>query len=213
MFARSNICAVIAALALAAAPAAAVVVSGTVDTGTAHAAGGSFSLIANPAGMSVGEDNFNDNNLHAFDELQNHTLTSLLKLNGGASLAAGTRISSHYLVFDPARFTTIGGTVTFDRPILGVIFRGRELSASDFLSNPLVTYLNPGSRGFEFGDILGISGNTVRFDVKAQTPGDSFRVITAAAVPEPSSWAMLIVGFIMVGVASRRRARTATVTV
>jgi hypothetical protein len=211
MLDRNRVFAVFAAAALAAAPAAATVISGTVDFGTSHAAGGTFITIGNPAGLSVGEDNFNDDNMRAFNEVQGFTLLSALKLDNSPAIAAGTRVSSHFVVFDPAKFRSIGGTVTFDRPILGVIFRSRQLASSDFLANPLVTYLNPGSRGFEFGDILGISGNTVSFDIKAKTPGDSFRVITAA-VPEPATWGMLMVGFGMVGFAARRRNRSVSVT-
>jgi hypothetical protein len=41
-------------------------------------------------------------------------------------------------------------------------------------------------------------------------PGPGFHVIgTAAAVPEPASWAMLIAGFGLTGAAMRRRARVA----
>jgi hypothetical protein len=62
--------------------------------------------------------------------------------------------------------------------------------------------------GFETAqDAASFLGNKVTFRLQASSPGDTFRVITAA-VPEPGTWAMLLTGFGLVGLAGRRRSRS-----
>jgi hypothetical protein len=69
-----------------------------------------------------------------------------------------------------------------------------------------VTYLNPDLRGLEDGDIATFTGNRVNTNLSASSPGDYIRVLTVSrAVPEPATWAMLILGFGAAGSAIRRR--------
>ena len=55
---------------------------------------GNFIIPANPSG-GVGRNNFDDNNVRAFNELQNYTLTASLLLDVGGSVASGRSIYSH----------------------------------------------------------------------------------------------------------------------
>ncbi len=202
----------IAVAVLAATPAVAAVTSGNLTGGTALSNGGTFVIIANPSGLTVGNDNFQNNDVRAFNEAQNFTLLSALNTNLGGTVAAGTKINSHYLNFDPGPSRTVTGTATFDTAILAVIWTRTNLIDSHFLGAPGVTYLNPTAVGFETAqDSTSFMGNTLTFTLKASSPGDSWRVITEAAVgggnavPEPSSWAMLLAGFGLIGHLARRR--------
>ncbi len=189
--------------------ATAAVVSGAITGGSASP--GVFTILTPP--FAVGNNNQSANNaLFAYNEKQNVLLGSALTLDLGGVIAAGTRIASHGVVFDPVASRSVIGSVTFDRPILGVIWLDSRLAATDaLLSLPLITNNNPGSRGLEARDRPGTTfvGNTLFInDWVASSPGDNLRVITAA-VPEPATWAMLIAGFGMVGFAARRRHRIA----
>lgn len=201
---------------LAAAPASAVVVAGTLTGGTAlqpvaatrnrpAIAAGTFVIVDPiPSGFAVGDNNFQDHNVRAFNEAQKFKLTSDLRFNGSPNVAAGVRVSSHYVVFDPRETRTAIGSITFGNRILGVMTNSTRLAESDFLGNPLVSYLNPNARGLEANtDSVVFSGKALNYTLQAGSPGDSFRVITA--VPEPANWAMLIAGFGLVGAAQRRR--------
>lgn len=186
--------------ALASGAANAAIVTGDVTGGSS---GGAFvelnPTVASP--LTVGNDNFNDPNLYAFNERQNVTLTSAI---GG--IAAGTIVSSHYVFFDPVNrpASTVIGNVTFDGTILAVLTSTSALAATDALfSAPNVTYLNPTNRGLEGADALSFANQTVSVDFRATTPGDYVRVITAA-VPEPATWAMMLLGFFGIGFAMRR---------
>ena len=198
-----------ATLSLLAVQAAASVVGGTITGGTVFTRGGSFIVIANPSGLTVGNNNFDDNNVRAFNEVQTYSLASVLFTDLGGPIGAGTVIDSHYLVFDPRLNQTVQGTATFDTPVLGIIYSFAALQTSDGLGAPGVTYLKPSARGLEPPvDAVSFTGSKVSFDLSGSSPGDSFRVITAAAVPEPASWALLVLGFGMTG-AGLRRARLA----
>jgi hypothetical protein len=195
------------AAAIAAFPANAAVVSGALTGGTALSSGGVFQIIANPSGLTVGNNNFQNNNVRVFNEAQNVVLAGPLAVDVVAgNIAAGTRVSSHYLNFDPGLGqTTAIGSVSFSTPILGVITTRTNLVGSLLLGAAGVTYLHPTLVGLEPAvDTIGFSGNTLTFDFETGVPGDSIRIITAG-VPEPASWAMLIAGFGLVGAASRRR--------
>ncbi|WP_207790719.1 PEPxxWA-CTERM sorting domain-containing protein [Thermaurantiacus tibetensis] len=196
-----------AAATLLATAASAAVTGGAITGGTASP--GTFVILTPP--FAVGNNNQQVNNrLFAWNEKQNVLLTAPLVTDLGGTILAGTRVASHGVVFDPVATRTVKGFVTFDRPILGVIWQTSRLVATDgLLGLPTITYNSPSARGLEARDIPGTSfaGNTLLInDWQASSPGDNIRVITAA-VPEPATWAMLITGFGMVGFALRRRQR------
>ncbi len=202
-------CTCVAAL-LIAAPASAVVVSGTITGGTVATRGGTFIILNNPVGIVLAGNFFDDNNVRAFNEQQGVMLGSALALDLGGTIGAGRSISSQYLAFDPARNQTVEGTVTFDRPVLGIIYSRDLLIASDPLGLSMVTYLSPLARGLELTtDFVSFVGKTVTYRLSASNPGDNFRVITSDA-PEPGTWAMLTIGLGLVGFNLRRRQAAVT---
>lgn len=193
------------AAAIGAMPVNAAIVSGNLTGGTALSLGGSLQIIADPSGLTLGNNNFESNDVRVFNEQQNVFLASPLTVDVLAgNIAAGTRVSSHYLHFDPDQNLTAIGSVTFSSKILGVIVSRPRLLTSLGLAAGNVTYLHPTLVALEDFDLAGFSGNTLFFNIEAGDPGDSIRIITAG-VPEPASWAMLIAGFGLVGAVSRRR--------
>jgi hypothetical protein len=195
-------------------PAHSAVISGTVNGGSVNGFGGFVKLNAAAPGFSVGNDNFNTNNLYAFDERQGVTLTAALAANLGlTSIAVGTRINSHFIFFDPRARETLQGNVTFDSPVLAAITFRPQLIASNYLGSANVTYLTPGSYGLEpgidFVTLASPGANSIRINFfTADSPGDHFRIITAApvaVVPEPATWTAMILGFGLVGGKLRRR--------
>lgn len=216
---KTFLASVTAALLLGATPAAAAIVSGVVTDGTVLGSG-TFVKLDPALAFSVGQNNFNTNNLYALDEAQSFTLTSDQIANLGlTSIAAGTKVNSHYVFFDPLATQTLRGTLTFDTPVIAAITLRPALIASNYLGAAGVTYLYPGSVGLEQGTdflTLGNPGaNNLRINfLSSDSPGDHFRVITlapaAAGVPEPATWLTMIMGFGLLGqVLRRRRARRA----
>ncbi|MFK8028394.1 MAG: PEP-CTERM sorting domain-containing protein [Gammaproteobacteria bacterium] len=177
----------------------------SIISGTANNTGAMFINQSGTPPATVGNNNFQTPDLYAFDELQNFELVSDLTVNllpssaagqgtaNAGTIAMGTSISSHYVFFDPRDSTSQIGTVLFDAPILGIITLTAQLSASDLLGNPAVTYLNPGLRGLESNDAASVTSlmnpNELTVDWRASTPGDYIRVITAASpVPVPAAF-------------------------
>lgn len=203
---------------LSASAANATIIGGSLTGGSAFTAGGLFVKLTpplpNPFGPanSVGNDTFQSPNLFGFDEDQNILLLAPLDTNIGLDpIPAGTVIASHYIFFDPAQNQQAIGTVDFDSAIVSIITGVGNLSASDFLANTGVNYLNPAARGLEPGDTVTISGtNQISVNFTAGSPGDYIRVITAfsptaAAAPEPTSASLLV--FLGAGILMRRRRR------
>lgn len=202
--------------ALLTGPVSATIIGGSVTGGTAFTAGGTFVKLtvplANPFGPpnSVGNDTFQSSNLYGFDEDQNILLGAPLMIDVGSSpLTAGMIVASHYIFFDPNSTESIIGTVDFDSDVLGIVTSTNHLLSSDFLANTGVNYLNPSARGLEYGDFVTISGlRQIQFDTQASSPGDYVRVLTAfspAAVPEPETYGMLLVGLGLIGFMIRDR--------
>jgi hypothetical protein len=197
-----------ASLALAA-PAAAVVTVGGITGGTP---GVTFSIGVLPA---VLPQQTPLPQVIAFDELQAVTVVSTIVPNRGSTVLAGTRVASHLVYFTTSiNNTDAQGFVTFSRPVLAVFADTAKLNATNYLGLPGVTYPSLTNWGLEWPDLNAvaprtgttISGNTVFFDWRTNTLGpDAIRVLIL--VPEPTTWAMLIAGFGLVGFAARQRKR------
>lgn len=151
-------------------------------TAEATIIGGTVTKISPPA--NVGNNNQQDPRLLGFDERQDVLLSASLAVdNPAGTIAAGTWVRSHYIIYDPVGTTSIVGTAIFDEDILGIMTKTATLNASDFLGAPATSYLNPSLRGLESGDTATITAaRTVSFDLTASSPGDYIRVVTA---PEP----------------------------
>ncbi len=132
----------------------------------------------------------------------------------GIVVAPTQAVSSDYFNFNPrglsvAQNTVVNGVATFSGRVIAVIFDRAGLNATSATSafgRVGTTYNNPAFFGLEpplLGDSATFSGNQVNFRMVALSPGDNFRVLTA--VPEPSTWMMLLLGFGMAGSALRRR--------
>jgi hypothetical protein len=209
-----NLLLALTALVVSTAPAAAII------TGGSAAGSPDFIKLIVPVTEStpdntVGNDNFNSPNLFGFDEDQTIALPFDINVDILAStglpgtLSAGTVVASHYIFFDPDGDGLINGRVSFNSNIVAVIFTRNNLAATDSLIHNGVTYLNPGLRGLEAGDMVSIfDANTLSFITKASTPGDYVRVLTAFSpdieVPAPAAIALFGLGLAALGL--RRKA-------
>lgn len=200
------------ALAFVGAPASAVTVLGSLTGGTAMADGGV--LLINPAPPAViGSGLFGDSNVRVFDEVKTF-LPEDVVVQGPVTIPTGTFIESHLVVFDPGPWRTVTGTLEFDGFVVGIVGRTTPTwvyvdtinSTTPFLGSPGLTY--GFLEGIEGADFITISGKKITFSLSSGGTSDAFRVLTV--IPEPMTWAMLIVGFGLVGVASRRRSGTRT---
>jgi len=121
----------------------------------------------------------------------------------------GQAVDSWFVFFDPnATDTRVKGAITFDHDILFVLDDQSELRASASFGKPGVTYdYSRAAIGLEASDKARTSfgGHTLAFSWTAVAPGDHIRVMTAAAIPEPSTYALLAGGLFAVGFVARRR--------
>ncbi len=177
---------------------------------------------------TVGNDTFQNFNLYGFDEGQNIEITVPLSVDdiangsgsgsGTGTLPIGTTVASHYIFFDPSGASRQRGFVNFDSNILAIISSTDNLSASDFLINTGVNYLNPSARGLERTDSVTITDLTqIEVNWRAITPGDYIRVLTEFSpgadpgsdlntTPEPSS-ILALLGISLGGLFTRKKAR------
>ena len=162
-------------------PSMAVVLNGEI---TRQDGFGSFEKLDTKTPFSVGQDNFNTNNLYAFDEDQNIVLLDAIRVDIGDEdgiLPAGTEVASHYVFFDSVAGTQMG-YIDFDAPILGVAAFQDTMGATDFLANTAVNYIGTELRGLEQGDYVWVDENDpFRLWVfwAGSSPGDYVRVFTA----------------------------------
>ncbi len=214
MYGKSIISA--AVLSLMATVAGATTVGGAITGGNVLGTG-NFVILDPATGFSIGNDNFDDDNLYAFDEDQNITITSAISVDIGTDPQAGDVVASHYIGFDPADlrpYHTLIGYVDFDADIFGVATSTTNLANSDYLANTAVTYLNPNLRGLEpqtdtvWIDML--DPRRLWVDLLAATPGDYIRVFTMesplAPVPLPASGLLLLGAIGGLGLKRRKKA-------
>ena len=148
---------------------------------------GTFIKLDTDTPFTVGEDNFNTDNLYGFDENQNIVLDAPIRVDigqPGGLLPAGTEVASHYVFFDSVNSEHIG-YVDFDAPILGIAAYQDTMAATDFLANTAVNYVSPRLRGLERGDLVWIDKeNPARLWVfwAGSSPGDYIRVFTERSV-------------------------------
>lgn len=158
---------------------------------------------------NIGLPNTNQTTVvQGFDEVQGLTLAGALEVYSYAAssnviLPVGTVISSHMVLFDPVQTASGQADVTFDQPILGIIYLDLDLfNTHSLLGRAGVSYpgTNVTAYGFESTEsALLVNANTLRFSATASNPGDRFRVIT---YPAPGALAMGGLGLVVVG---RRR--------
>lgn len=145
---------------------------------------GEFVILDPATSFAVGQDNFDDANLYAFNEDQNITLVEPVRVDiGGGELGvipAGTVVASHYVFFDSLDSSHFG-FVYFDAPILGVAAQADTMAATDYLANTSVTYIGTDLRGLEGGDYVWIDEDDPQRLFVAwagSSPGDYIRVFT-----------------------------------
>jgi hypothetical protein len=197
------------------------ITGGAVTGGSAFTAGGTFVDLSVPWGTAstpantVGDANFGTPDLYAFAESQSFTLTSALTAQvGQTSIAAGTAVNSFFVTLEPggAGFLLVGH-VDFNAPVLAIITSDGSLTASNFLGDAGITYLDPTSVGLESGDFVTIDGSNpdqIDWNTTASTPGDSVRVIlgpATTAVPEPFTLPAVGFGLLLFAVGMKRKKR------
>ncbi len=161
-----------------------------------------------PLPSAVGNNNQQTINLQYFagqTKIVGAALASTLS-GLGITVAATQKVASDFFVFDPARTSLASGTITFANNVLGIISTRTGLIAirpTSAFGLAGVTVNTPTLVGFERGDTASFAGNTVSLRLTGASPGDTFAVLTA--VPEPSTWMMMLFGFGVAGFALRRR--------
>jgi len=144
---------------------------------------GKFVVLDTTRSFDVGEDNFNTDNLYAFNEDQNITLVEPIRVDIGGKngfIPQGEIVASHYVFFDSLAGIHYG-YVEFDAPILGIAAFQDTMAATDFLANNKVNYISTELRGLEEGDRVWVDDeNPKRLWVywAGSSPGDYIRVFT-----------------------------------
>ena len=161
-------------------PSMAVVVGGAILDQNGN---GTFVLLDTDRPFDVGADNFNTDNLYAFNEDQNILLTEPIRVDIGGDrgvIPQGETVASHYVFFDSLAGIHYG-YVDFDAPILGIAAFQDTMAATDFLANNRVNYINTELRGLERGDRVWVdTEDPHRLWVfwAGSSPGDYIRVFT-----------------------------------
>lgn len=148
---------------------------------------GVFMKLDTDVPFDVGNDNFDDDNLYAFDEDQNIILERPIQVDIGGEngfIPAETEVASHYVFFDSLSGIHIG-FVDFDAPILGIAAFQDTMGATDFLANTSVNYIGTELRGLERGDQIWVDEDDPhRLWVywAGSSPGDYVRVFTRRSI-------------------------------
>ena len=156
--------------------------SGVLTGGSSLTNGGMFLLI--PAPAVLGNNEYDDDNVRAFNEVQDLLLADNLILDAVASglssnvLGAGSVVSSHYVIYDPASLGTVVFTATFDEPVLGIVTSNVRFNDTDSLLGDPGTSYAIGNQQLESPDSVTISGNTIEVSLSTSSPGDAIRVVT-----------------------------------
>lgn len=137
------------------------------------------------------------------------------------TIAAGTEVTSYLLHFDPIAAGTANGVYTFDQEIVGLIFQTEKLDATDALLglSSIIYKTDPDAQTTNFRGalnegtdqlIISADRRTIDLTMYAGAGGnmDQIRILTAQAVPEPSSVALFAIAAAALGVYWRIR-RTA----
>ena len=171
----------IALMLSAAQPAIAVIIGGSIEK---QSGAGQFVKLPTDQPFSVGDDNFDDDNLYAFDEDQNIVLPYPIRVDIGGEngiIPQGATVASHYVFFDSLNGIQIG-YVDFDSPILGIAAFQDTMGDTDFLANTSINYIGTELRGLEQGDIVWVDDrDPFRLWVywAGSSPGDYIRVFTS----------------------------------
>ncbi len=129
---------------------------------------GQFAKLTTDQPFSVGEDDFDDDNLYAFDEVQNIILPLPIRVDIGGEngvISQGSTVASHQ--------------VFFDSPILGVAAFKDIMGDTDFLANTSINYIGTELRGLEPGDSVWVDErDPFRLWIywAGSSPGDYVRV-------------------------------------
>ena len=203
----------------------AIIITGAVTSGTGSFVELTPGFTDSDPDNTVGNNNFQNTNLYAFNEDQNTAIldnplnVDVLASTGLAgTLAVGTIVASQYVFFDPEFAVRQTGWVEFDADILALITSAANLDASDYLANTGVNYLSSALRGLEGNDSVSIDAlnpKRVNVDWRAGSPGDYIRVLTAYSpgagtptqVPEPGTFLLMAAGLVGVVGLKRRRIR------
>ena len=169
------------AFAVLAQPGFAIVLDGAI---VEQGGDGRFVKLDTETSFDVGQDNFNTDNLYAFDEGQNILLPAPVRVDIGGGdaglLPAGTEVASHYVFFDSIEGKHLA-YVDFDAPILGIAAHADTMGATDFLANTSVNYIGTELRGLERGDYVWVDeddGSRLWVFWSGWSPGDYIRVFT-----------------------------------
>ena len=134
---------------------------------------------------------------------------------GGPLNAVGQGVNGRY-GSDYLSLTNLGSSLSIDFAPGTFAFgfrvgRSQALTSTQMCINTLTCFfLNPPTSGFQFFGIKEVNGlSNVSFNFNGAQAFDlaALRVAGAQAVPEPATWAMLVLGFGVVGLGIRRGRR------
>jgi hypothetical protein len=124
--------------------------------------------------------------------------TTQFRNNSVTASGGGTNLLSPVWLFTPAPSGTDAGQFSDGTGVNGLAFAGVTVGSYDEFSQTFAT--TPGTTYFYSFNVLSFAGNPDGFFVSVTD--------ATAAVPEPSTWAMMIFGFFGVGFMAYRKKST-----